>query len=483
LKIIPVSGGVAKILCGGTWIGGAVWRNDNTIIYGNDTTGIMRISADGGTPETLIEEKNYGGLFFPQLLPDGKSVLFNQHQSDRQSRIMVQSLQSDEPKDLGEGTAARYLPTGHIVYSSENSLFAVPFDIDSLEPTGIPIPIVEGVQYYQYAISESGTLIYKPGKSGDVVQKSNLVWVDRKGNEESIDAPLDLYSYPKISFDETRIVLTIGMRGYEDLWVWDINRKALSMLTSDEIGVGSSVWTPDSQRIIFSSNTQGTTNDIYWMAANGTGEIELLVAGQGDRLAAVSMPRDGSTLLMGKWGGGVRNDIESYLMEGEGERKPLLQEKYSEVNPQISPDGRWLAYMSNESGQYEVYVRSFPDVDGVKKQASTDGGFSPLWSPDSSELFFRNGNSVLAVKVKTEPNLELGAPEVLFNGTYSSLITPLATASNMWDIHPDGSRFLMMKPVGTAEEESAEESAVEEPRKINIILNWFEELKQKVPVP
>ena len=176
-------------------------------------------------------------------------------------------------------------------------------------------------------------------------------------------------------------------------------------------------------------------------------------------------------------------DIGVLSMEGDRQRKVLLQEKHIELAPKISPDGRWLAYQSNESGQYEIYVRPFPDVDsGGRWQVSNSGGTSPLWSPSGRELFYRSGDSTIVVPVETEPTFEHGNPEILFKGQYVSFnLGPIILTP--WDIHPDGKRFLMIKPpVETSTEPVTDESTSVVPRKINIVLNWFEELKDRVPV-
>jgi Tol biopolymer transport system component len=158
-------------------------------------------------------------------------------------------------------------------------------------------------------------------------------------------------------------------------------------------------------------------------------------------------------------------------MEGDHARKPLLQEKYYEKDPRISPDGRWMAYASNESGKYEVYVRSFPEVNKGKWQVSTNGGNTPLWSPDGRELYYHIGDAAMAVPVEMEPTFKAGKPTVLFRGTFVRSVAGIdLTDWTYWDISPDGKRFLMLK-----------DAAVEGPRKINIVMNWTEELKQRVP--
>jgi Tol biopolymer transport system component len=235
----------------------------------------------------------------------------------------------------------------------------------------------------------------------------------------------------------------------------------------------SPVWSPDGKRITLSSTSYGNyyeKDGVYWKAADGTGgdEVLALTSQLGWFFIPSCWSSDGKNLV------GIisyQRSIGMLSMEGDLTLKPLLQEDYQETQPAISPDGHWMAYTSDESRANEIYVRSFPDVNREKRQVSTSGGDSPLWSPDGRELFYLCGNAVMAVSVKTQPSFDIvGTPQVLFRGTY--------LGSN-WDISPDGKLFLMIKPPGT----SGEESAAEAPRKINIVLNWFNELKQKVPVP
>jgi serine/threonine protein kinase len=494
LKKIAIGGGAPVVLCNTSgWFRGASWDSDNTIVYSDSAGGVMRVSANGGTPRYLIKWKSEWGTehcVYPQLLPDGKSVLFTkliQRQDSTSAQIMVQSLESGEPRELFEGYAARYLPTGHIVYIvgsnilglGGHNLLAVPFDLDRLEPMGGPVSLVKdimGPYGLHYAISDSGTLVYVPGRTGALMTGRTLVWVDRQGKEELLAATPKMYSYPDISPDGTRVAVSIAETGgNSDIWVWDLIRRTLARLTVKGRYNVAPVWTHDGKRIVFSSQRDGSSNeqnDVYWKAADGTGGDELLVSGSqiGRTFNPYSWSSDGK-YLVGAERLSIQLDIGMLSMEGDHARKPLLHEEYREAQPKISPDGHWLAYSSNESRKNEVYVRSFPDVNKEKLQVSTSGGDSPLWSPDGRELFYLSGNAVMAVSVKTQPSFTIvGTPQVLFRGTY---------VSADWDISHDGKRFLMIKPPGT----SGEEFAAEAPRKINVVLNWLEELKQQVPVP
>jgi serine/threonine-protein kinase len=469
MKKIAISGGVPVTITNATITGGPTWYEDDTIVYGQSGIGIMRVSANGGTPETIIKVETET-FICPQILSGGESVLFTDVSSSPW-RIMVESLKSGERKELVEGDSAQYLSTGHIIYSLENNLMAVPFDVDKLETVAGPVSIIEGVFRQvapQYAVSDSGTLVYVPGSTAVSQQPSTLVWVDHEGNEDPLAAAPDIYDNIKISPDSTRVALARTVDGNEDIWIWDLVRKTMTRLTFDEAEDNDPIWTPDSQRIIFSSE-RAERRIICWKAADGTGEVEQIASMEGLGIWPWSVSNDGNTLFFGKWSGLSLYDIGILSLKGERTPKLLLQEEYSEVLPQISPDGRWLAYMSNESGQYEVFIRPFPDVDsGGRWQVSTDGGFDQLWAPDGHELFYVIPDGTMAVSVETEPTFKLGTPRTL----------PITGPYIDWDISPDGDRFLMLKRV----EAEGDESQAEDPSRINIVLNWFEELKERVPV-
>jgi len=469
LKKIAISGGAAVTLADSAGVAGSAdWQADDTIVYSQIGEGILRISANGGTPEQIIEPaENVFSFTHPQILPDEESVLFTSLTLPQET-IMVRSLKSGELKELFEGNGAKYLPTGHIMYGSGNSLFAVRFDINALKVIGGPVPVVESVfsiNGSQYAVSDSGTLVYIPGTANSTTTSilRTLIWVDRNGKEEPLAAQPNAYVSPRISPDGTKVAMSINTGGANaDIWVWDILRETPTRLTFNE-GSNSPLWSLDGKRVVFSSSVAPPNIAVYWKASDGTGVDEKL--GSELNLAPSSWSKDGKTLVVAKF---PSYDIGIMSMEGDHEWKPLLQEEYDEDQPQISPDGQWMAYVSNESGENEIYVRPFPDVDKGRWQISTAGGDSPLWSPDGRELFYRNGDEVMAVAVETKPTFSRGKPETLFSGTYASFSSQ---ESHPWDISSDGKRFLMMKESGT-----------EASRKINIVLNWFEELKERVPI-
>jgi serine/threonine protein kinase len=498
LKKVAITGGAPVTICEGPMILFASWSSDNTILYSDSVKGIMRVSADGGTPDVLIKGSltdlaKEGFRAVPQMLPDGKTLLFtNVIGADPSNwQVGIQSLKSGERKTLiRSGLGAFYCPTGHLVYElvSNNTanLLAIAFDLDRLDVKGGSVPMLEGIA--GAAVSDSGTLVYVPEPRASPAAMSEstaaapggstLVWVDRQGNEELLGADPKTYGFFSISPDATRVAVSVNTGGNQDIWIWDITRKTLTRLTFDEGDVTFPLWTPDGKRIVYYSGVEGTLGGIYWKAADNTGGITKLGSAPDRSLLPSSLSKDGKTLALLELSlAPLGFDIGMMSMEGDHAIKPLLQGKYNEIFPKISPDGRWMAYSSNESGKYQVYVRPFPDVEsGGRWQISTNGGDSPLWSPDGDELFYRQGDSFMSVPVETEPTFNPGNPKLLFKGTYLSMET-LALEGTIWNIHPNGKKFLMLKPPGSRGAASAAPS----PRKIVIVTNWFEELKKKVP--
>jgi serine/threonine protein kinase/Tol biopolymer transport system component len=480
-KKITVSGGAPVILCDAGLPAGATWGSDNTILFEEDIGGIKRVSGNGGTPELLIEEKEGKRFHGPQALPGGEWVLFSISGKSTDSwddaQIVAQSLKTGERRILvSGGSDARYIPTGHLVYALGDVLYAKAFDVDRIEVVGGAVPIVEGVQRAgftgsaNYGVSDTGMLAYVVGSAATAIRRS-LVWVDRNGEEEPLEAESSSYQEPRISPDGTKVALTIDNGDKSDIWIWDVVNKNMPRLTFNE-NSDYPLWTLDGQRIAFMS---GDERAVYWRAADGTGNDELIGSGPGLGTIPYAWSVEGKTLVTTVWAGGTNINIGSISMEGDHPYKPLLQEEYREFQPQISPDGKWMAYASNESGNREIYVRPFPDVDKGRWQVSKDGGDSPLWSPDGKELFYRKNDEVIAVSVETEPIFKTVKSETLFQKNYVS--RTLILHPNPWDIHPDGKRFLMMK------ESTGDETTKETSRPtINIIANWFEELKQRVPV-
>ena len=495
LKKVGVSGFAPIVLCDiAAEMAGARWDTDGTIVFSEVTSGVMRVSSNGGTPETLIKasvaDLTKDGLpIFPQMLPDGDTLLFTSYTSPdiANSQIVIQSLRSGEREVLLKGFGARYLPTGHVIYSLVNNdianLFAAPFDLDKLKVTGSSVSVLEGAT--GGSVSDSGTLIYIPGAAnvtgaaGPASPGDTLVWVDREGNAESLGAGLKDYRELDISPDDSKVALSITDTGNTDIWVWDIPHKTLTRLTSDKANNTTPVWTPDGKRIVFSSTRGETYFGLYRRSADGVGEVEPLGARPDWMVYPRSFSPDGKFLATSEFSlPTYEPDIGMMSMEGDRDMSVLLKDG---LEPRISPDGRYMAYQTNESGTDNIYVRPFPDVNGGKWHI-TNSGNSPLWSPVGGELFYRNDDSTMVVEVETESAFKYKNPKVLFRGAYISSVSGLHVTP--WDIDHDGKRFLMIKPPAAtvSEPSTAEPAPTARQPKIIIVTNWFEELKELVPV-
>ena len=465
LKKVAISGGATVSLCEAQGPWGARWGADDNVVFGQRGVGIMQVSADGGTPEVLIPLEGTADGLYPQVLPGEKAVLFTfGNVGDEQ--IVVHSLETGERKVLIEGGRdARYVPTGHLVYVLEGTLLAVPFDLEKLEVTGGPITMAEGVMTAlgrsgaaHFSVSDTGALVYVTGSDP---RDRTLVWVDRDGREEALAAEPRAYTYPRISPDGGRLALDVRDQG-TDIWIWDFARETLTRLTFAPGGDFYPVWTPDGRRVAFASDRDGPDN-LYWRAADGTGAVERLNESENYQLPTAFTP-DGKQLVFVDFG---EQGANLGVLSLEGSPEPLLATEFNERNAEISPDGGWLAYQSNTSGQDEIYVRPFPNVEDGQWLISRGGGTRPLWSPDGRELFYLDsGNRLMAVDVQTKPSFAPGNAEELFGGYYAR------QAGRTYDISLDGERFLMIKQSGSDETSSTE---------FILVQNWFEELKRLVP--
>ena len=277
--------------------------------------------------------------------------------------------------------------------------------------------------------------------------------------------------YPRLSPDGTQVALDV--RDQEnDIWIWDLARETLRRLTFDSGTDSYPAWTPDGERVAFNSSRAGGARNLFWKAADGTGTVERLTDGPNAQFAGSFSP-DGTRLLFSERHPETGDDLVVLLMEGDRLTAPFLATEFSERNPVISPDGRWVAYGSNASGQYEIYVRSFPDGNQGLSQISTGGGTRPQWSPDGQELFYQRDSTLMVVPVETDTSFNAGAPKVLVEGP-----DRLLTAGRTYDVSPDGQRLLFVKEAAA---QTTEEDQIG--RQLILVLNWFQELTERVPVP
>ncbi len=445
------------------------------------TPGIYRVSAKGGTPERVIEARAGENLGSPELLPDGDTVLFATVISSNwdAAQIVAQSLSTGERTLLIQGGRnAHYLPTGHLIYALGDGLFAMAFDLDTLTVSGGAVPLVQNVMRAantdsgNYGISANGTLAYVSGT--DRAARHSLVWVDRDGSEELINAPVRNYQYAQLSPDGTRVAL--DSRDEEnDIWIFDLARETLQRLTFDPGANRAPVWSPDGKRVA-SSRAIGSAEDIYWQVADGSGMAEPLTNNSSELglpLFPSSFTPDGSALLL------TAGDDDIWITTIDGTAAtsaPVLNSAALEGSPALSPDGRWLAYKSAESGQDEIYVRPFPDTRTGRWQISTNGGSHPDWSPDGSELFYLEGDgggtgAFMAVPIDADTSFMPGTPRQLFAGNF----VVIGGQRLVYDVANDGQRFLMIKNVANSDDEDSRSEIV-------IVENFVKELQRLVPV-
>ncbi len=475
LKKVPITGGTALTICSTADRGmGARWGPDDHIIFGSvGGSGLLRVSAEGGTPEPLTSrDAGSQGVWqgWPEILPGGQEVLFaTATGSDSDVAIVAQRLDTGERKVLMQGgSTPRYASTGHLVYNQAGTVMAVPLDLDRLEVSGSPVPVVEGVRSPSdalraghFAISRTGTLAYIAGSAEESM--SRLVWVDRQGVAEPLSAPPRSYEFPRVSPDGQWVAAGIA-EDETHVWVYEILR---TRLTRQTFGPGNNTvpqWSHDGKRFAFVSTREGPPLSIFWQLADGGGGLERLTTSDYQTSPASFSP-DGQLLAFIEDHPEAGRAIRVMRLEGR-EVETFLQSGYEETAPKFSPDGNWMVYTSTESGRREVYVQPYPGPGG-KWQISSDGGQEPVWNPQGGELFYRSGNRIMAVAVETDDGFAAGTPRMLFAGPYQ----PTDASFPWYDVSPDGQRFLMLEPVGSQAGGT----------QIVVVQNWVEELKRLVP--
>ena len=485
LRKVPVSGGTpVSIAVSNIPFGRPVWEADDTIVWA-EAEGLFRVSANGGTPDILVPSGTEA-IAYPQMLPDGESVLFTLATTGGDTQIAVQSLRSGERKTLFPGAHSRYLSTGHIVYGLDDVLFAVPFDLATLEETGGAAAVFEGVNQdsslssgASFAVSDSGSLAWIPGIAGSI--NRILAIVGRDGSVQELNAPPKQYLSPRVSPDGGKLVVHSVEDGGDTLWVYDLaDDRAIEQLTF----TGDNqfpIWTPDSQNITFASD-RGGARSIYSMPADGSGVAErLTMAEEGSSHWPGSWSPEGNTLVFAVEREQI-TDWEIWTSTADGETENLYDvagEVY--MAPELSPDGQWLAFASGpNAGQADVYVEPFPPTGGGRRRISQGGGRGiwPVWSPAGNELFYRpttGGGAALrlvSVDIVTEPSFSTGNEQALPVEDFV-----IVAFYRGYDVTPDGERLLMVFPEGRDESDERVRP------QINVVLNWIEELKERVPVP
>jgi eukaryotic-like serine/threonine-protein kinase len=481
LRKVALTGGAPIRICSAvSGIAGGTWGPNDTIVFA--WFDLFSVPAAGGTPKLLLKVDDQRGERFyrhPSFLPSGRAVLFTVGMADNYSyddaNIEVLSLGTGEKKILIEGgSSARYSPSGHLIYARGGKLLAVAFDPDKLQVTGRPFPVVDGVfmsantGMAAFSISSDGRLAYA---AGPVERGARLpVWVDRKGRAAALPLPPRSYLHPRLSPDERQLAIEVEGASH-DIFTYDFARGALTKMSFD----GAShwpLWTPNGRRLTYRSWKTGTMT-MWWMPADRSGAPELLT-NIGSMQSPESWSPNGTTLAFTQMDDPERgSDIYTLSLDGNRIPHALIRTKFSEGSPKFSPDGKWLAYSSNESGRPEVYAMTFPGP-GPTTQLSTGGGTDPIWRRDGKELYYRNGDQMMAVAVLRGAATTFARPTVLWAGHYlagvgSSCGMSGPTSAN-YDVTADGERFLMIE----------DKSEVLECKLLHVVTNWSRELLRGV---
>jgi serine/threonine-protein kinase len=494
LRKIAISGGTALTICNiDGLVYGASWDGGH-IVFGQPGKGIMRVAADGGVPEVIASASETEVGYGPQLIDGGRAVLFTLAGGagpDRwdKGQIVVQSIGSSDRKVVVQGGSdGRLLPTGHLVYALGGTILAVPFDSSKRVVAGGPVPIVEGIvrapnpalsgAVTQFATSDVGSLVYIPGAINDLAAPKTLAFADREGKVVSLGLPPQPYVYPRVSPDGSQLVVATDDGKDANLWVNDLKGggplRRLTFRGRNQFPI----WSPDGRYIVYQSDQDGDAA-IFRVPADGSGAPERLSTPErGARHEPESLTPAGDVLSFNM----VRGPNQGvWIWPFAGDRKPasFVDGDSVEKHSVFSPNGKWIAYMvaplvalsGAASGGTGVFVEPFPAT-GAKFQVATGGARTPLWSPDGRQLYYhdQSPNRFSVVEVRTEPSFSVGRPTTLpIEGT----VHPVAQRN--YDIPPDGKQLIVVLPASTGT--GGQRSAAQ----VTVVLNWFEELKQRVP--
>ena len=474
LKKLPLRGGAAVNLADVTNPTGGAWIDEHTIVFASYLSTLLRVSDDGGTPQSLTRfEPGETAHMSPRPLPGGKEVLFSTA-STRMSAIAVQRIDSGARHDIiktPEPSAPQYVGPGYVIYEQAGSLMAASFDTER-NRAGTPIAAVPDV--LQYSVSATGSLVYVAGKPPAAPQ-ARLVWVSRDGTEQSVGAPPRYYNQPRLSPDGRRVAVDV-IESSMQVWLYDLTRDIFSRFTFGGDN-RHAVWAPDGKRLAFMSNRDGG-QQIFWKRADGSGDAERVPGGGSTAPGVLNIPyswsRDGRLLAIARLAPATAAELCVLRLDDDsttrsGATPPVFtRTRAADGAPQLSPDGRWMAYASEESGRREIYVQAYPGPGG-RWQISSDGGNEPLWSANGRELFYRSGGRMMVVDISTEGESLAGKPRQLFEGSHVRAGGGYVRAN--YDVAPDGQRFLMLKAV---------EQAPAPLTQIHVVLNWSEDLKRRL---
>jgi serine/threonine-protein kinase len=486
IKKVSVRGGPASTICKiDGWTNCMEWGSDDTIVFSTFGGGLYRVRAAGGEAQELapVEEDSELLRVLPHFLPDGSGILFTQTESRsdwEKASIMALTFGDTEPEEvLLGGSDARVLPTGHLIFRKVNTLLAAPFDPQSRRVTGPAVPVLENVAGQrlihpaQLDTADDGTLVYAVGGS-EGSDGRELAWIDENGVIAPASKSRADYGWHALSPDGSLVAVQAtddDDEGDENIFILERERDLLRRLTSDPADDGGPVWTPDGQWIVFASERDGKHANLYRVRADFSGAIERLSTSE-HRQWPLHVSPDGKALLYSQRQGGDRDIYLVHLSEaGQPEGDPVLLAGGPGNQPQarFSPDGQWVAYLSNEAGEMNVYVKA-ASGEGAAVLVSTEGGNNPRWSPVEKKLFYTRNFPVRHMFHVTYTD-ESGAfraslPQEMFELSVSGFVGP------GFEIEPDGKRFSVVIDGGSSD-------ATAMPR---IILNWFEQLREMAPL-
>jgi dipeptidyl aminopeptidase/acylaminoacyl peptidase len=479
LKKIDIQGGPPQTLADFPGVMyGAAWNRDGIIVAGTTTGPLLRLSASSGaaTPATALD-KNESRHAFPQFLPDGRHFLYQRVSPDpNKMGVYIGSIDAKPEEQslkrlLASPRPAYYAPSpnggpGHLLFMREATLMAQPFDPARMEFSGESSVIAEGVHsrevatYGLFSVSDTGTLVYR----GGAASRMALTWFDQQGSPGSTVGEPGDYANPAVSPDGTRVAVAIGPETNRDIWILDVVRGNSTRFTFDPASDDNPVWSPDGKSIVFSSTRSGL-GDLYIKPADGSGEERLLFKSDESK-TPTSWAKDGRFLLFTSIGPKTALDIWALPMQGEAKPVVIVQTPFFEALGQFSPDGRWIAYLSGESGTPEIYVRPFSPEAGAgatggKWMVSKATGAHPRWRADGKALFYSTLNlQHMVVDIDTSKGFQAGAPRRLF-------VAPPPLLTIGWDLAPDGNRFLFVAPPAGARAAP-----------FTVVLNWAAALKK-----
>ena len=466
LRKLPLRGGPSVLVCRGSFRGGT-WRGDGTIVLGSPR-GLLAVAAAGGSPREVTRAGDGESHFAPQAVRGSEAVLFEVFPgSEPDARIEVVDLRSGVRRSLTKGTGPVLTRSGHLLLGRGGSLWGAPFDPKKQTLAGEPVRLIEHIDNSVrgegvYAVSDGGDLFYKTPDT--VVSRRAAAWVDLSGRKTAIPLPEHNVTYPRLSPDGQRLAYgAFGMEN-DDVWLFDLARSVPSRFTLDPGQDLDSAWMPSGREIIFHSHRDGAGN-LYRQAANGTGAIKRLTAAVGEQVPG-GVSADGRYLLVHVETKNKGLDLHLLDLDHPGETRPLLATPVNEASGEFSRDGRYIAYVSDESGRAEVYVRPFPDVNRDRWQVSSGGGHAPVFSRDGRGLFFATGGSIARVRVETAPAFRAGPVEKILAGPYYAG----AMDERQYDVSPDGRRFLVLETATAA-------GGGSRPARLLAVLAWGEELR------